>query len=245
MKKDKVIMKNIILNNDIEKTYNPKNGLTLLSMILNGGNIGGYIKDIINIYQESMNQEVLNSLEHRISKLEKSLYKNLRDSISSEDGLSLIHYAFVKTMFCHKKEQIEKFTDIIIAALAEKRLSNTDAEMLIDIVSNLNMVEAVYFKELFCRLRDHYKEYDAARYEMNFWELDKKFVRKFEEISILERLIAKGLLDKKVEKEDFTWGGLDKLNNYNVKYKYTYYGQLFINIVYDWPNINHNSSDTK
>lgn len=181
--------------------------------------------------------KLVNGINERVEGLEKSDVIDFRERGSSEDGEGLLKYSFIKAAKCHRKEQIEKMVDIIIAALAKKAINYNDAEVLIDIVCDLNDEEAVFLFQIYEEFKSVNSDESPLRqsgfinfaFEDPFFNVENDF--NIKSFSLYSRLIAKGLLEE-INQTRTIWDG-EKNIKHRV-FRFTYYGSLFLKIIYGY-----------
>lgn len=212
-------------NNDIKKLQKEcrKNSIMhLLSIAAAGGNFLAQIKEVVdknsNIQRELLVEEVVNRLNALELKVEE-----LENKIVTDEADELFNYSLIKAADCHKKEQIIKMADIIIAAVIERKISKDDAEVLLSIVSELNTAEAKAFLEIYETLK--YEGEITGELTFNIKELSKE-----KYVDLIDRLIAKGLMKKQMYTSDLMWEAKSPLRD--IRYQFTYYAILFIKIIY-------------
>ena len=212
-------------NNEIkklQKQYRKNSLMHFFSIALTGGNFLAQIKEIMdknaNIQRELLVEEVVRRLQALEFKVEK-----LENKILTDEADELFNYSLIKAAECHKKEQIIKMADIIIAAVIEKKILKDDAEVLLNIVSELNTSEAEAFLEIYETLK--YEREITVELTFNITELSKE-----KYVDLIDRLIAKGLMKKHMYTSDLMWDAKSPLSD--IRYQFTYYGVLFIKIIY-------------
>lgn len=223
-------MNSIELANDFQKEYNPHNFSDILRLACNGINLPGYVRDVFDIYTSRKQQELINNIVKRLNTLENR--DQYIDCFKLNEMNDLMHYAFIKSTLCHKIEQIKKMADIIIAALENDKISYSDAEVLINIVSEMNIVEAEAFLDIYDKLKDNSK-CDFEYFQKVEFKVDILSDDKYR--SIVDRLVGKGLLKKTIYRSDAFWDGGSSFDD--ERYAYMYYGLLFLKIIYN-ENIN-------
>lgn len=218
-------MKSIELVNHFPKEYNPQNFYDFLRLACNGTNLPGYVRDIFDIYTSRKQEELIKNIVERLNKLENR--DQIMDCFKSNEMNDLMHYAFIKSTLCHKIEQIKKMADIIIAALENDKISHDDAEVLINIVSEMNTAEAEAFFDIYNNIIKN--KVDDINFEKEEFSIDVFSNKKY--ISLIDNIVSKGLLKKIIYKSNAFWDGGSKLAD--ERYNYTYYGVLFLKIIYN------------
>lgn len=108
------------------------------------------------------------------------------------------------------------------AAIANK-IDYSDAEVLISIISEMNISEGLAFLNIYNNLKD------KGNITLDLEFEDTAFGNeKYQDLS--DRLISKGLIKKTIYKSQAFWDGGFPLNDY--KYKFTHYGILFIENIF-------------
>lgn len=218
-------MKSIELVNHFPKEYDSQNFYDILKLACNGTNLPGYVKDIFDIYTSRKQEELIKNIVERLNKLENR--DQIIDCFKSNEMNDLMHYAFIKSTLCHKIEQIKKMADIIIAALENDKISHSDAEVLINIVSEMNTIEAEAFLDIYNNLT---KKEKTKNTKFHNYEFNVEIFSDERYISIIDKLVSKGLLKKIIYKSNAFWDGGSPFSD--ERYIYTYYGLLFVNVVY-------------
>lgn len=190
---------------------------------------GGVYQFMSAIETENLSK-LVNDINYRVTKLEDSDRETFIRNGSSEDGESLLKYSFIKAGRCHKKEQIDKFVDIIMAALAKDVINNDDAEVLIDIVSDMNATEGRIFREIYDTIKQCYERMPVLPENVYLWEIERDASWAVEYGGLFDRFIAKGLLCEEIYSTSMTLKG--EMRDNKIRYKYTYYGRLFLIIIY-------------
>lgn len=200
----------------------------LMCAAANGANFIAQIKDLVdrnaNIQREFLVDEILNRLKELEIKVEE-----LETKILTDEAEELFNYSLIKAADCYKKEQITKMADVIIAALIQNKISKDDAEVLLSIISELNNSEAETFLEIYNNLKDKQNISLKLAFEI-------KTLSKAKYVDLIDRLIAKGLMKKQIYTTDLMWDANMPLKD--IKYQFTYFGVLFIKIIYK-QNINY------
>ena len=212
-------MKAIETGNEFPSNYNPREtGCKIVDLLKSGAQALPLLASFISYweYREAREREVMfKNLNERVEKLEEKQKAIFFDKGATDSGDALLNYGFIKASLCHKREQIIKIVDIIMAALAEGIISESDAEMLINIVSELNQVEAQTFMEIKDRHNEQWLNMSFRPVSMDIYrEYSEK--KKFQMKPVVERLISKGLL----------------IEDGNGMYSFTYYGWRLLEIVY-------------
>lgn len=140
-------MEKLQLENELYVNYTPEAAVEKAVDLLNavGQSIPGI--SLLVSYKNNRDFRMMANLLVELKKqvddfIEKEkVYERLR----TEEGEALLNYGLLKSQDCHRKEQVSKMVDIIMAALAKEVIDNKDAEVLIDIVSDLNIKEAEFF----------------------------------------------------------------------------------------------------
>lgn len=158
----------------------------------------------------------------RVQKLEE---KNeiLDEKLTSYETEKLLNYSMIKASNCHSKIQIKKMSDVIMSAAIANKIDYSDAEVLISIISEMNISEGLAFSNIYNNLKDKGNitldlEFDDAIFG------DEKYQ------DLSDRLISKGLIKKTIYKSQAFWDGGAPLSDY--KYKFTRYGILFIENIF-------------
>lgn len=188
-------MKNIPLNNDNQKNYRPEiEGKRLIDIIsyalsIAGGIPGALVYAGVSCYEKWNCEKLLSTIVEEIKLLKDTDREFFYKNANSDDGDSLLKYAFIKSAQCHRKEQIIKMVDIIIVSLVKKYITERDAEMLIDIVSSLNVEEATFLGEL----KKNHIEKCGGKNVLPV-RIDFREIKHGRNKALTLRLIAKGLL---------------------------------------------------
>lgn len=162
----------------------------------------------------------LNKLDERIKFLEQESRHKFMIELNSDNGKKLITYSLGKAKNCYVEEQFEKISEVITKALAEDLIHPNDAEVLIDIISDLNDAEAKALREIYA----HMKEINSDTNDICKWKYNKN-----DDFGIpqgfIHRLIGKGLLvESHINRDAFWANGLEAVDFF---YSYSYYGILF------------------
>ena len=201
-----------------QKEYREGSIGNIIKFALAGGNILGQIKEVIDLNANIQRESLIMEIVERVQSLEE---KNeiIDEKLSKYETEKLLNYSMVKASNCHSKIQINKMSDVIMSAAIENKIEHSDAEVLISIISEMNTSEGLAFSNIYNNLKD--KGNVALDLEFD----DTVFgSEKYRDLS--DRLISKGLIRKIIYKSQAFWDGGSPLNDY--KYKFTYYGLLFI-----------------
>ena len=208
---------------------------------------GGVYQFMSAIETENLSK-LVNDLNDRVTKLEENDRETFIRHGSAEDGESLLKYSFIKAARCHRKEQIDKFVDIIMAALDKEVIDNKEAEVLIDIVSDLNIEEALFFYRIYTeidsknKIVEEYSNGKGCKYKKGFGVPVMEDFAKNDDLfkdrsaALFNRLVGKGLLEQVSASEGGAnlSGALDTEPGYKGScYYLTHYGKLFVMIVYE------------
>lgn len=192
-------MEKLQLENEFDSNYSPgaafENVVDLLNAI--GQSIPGI--SLLVSYKNNRDFRMMANLLVELKKqidffIEKEkIYERLR----TEEGEELLNYGLLKSQACHRKEQVSKMVDIIMAALTKEVIDNKDAEVLIDIVSDLNIKEAEFFLTIYNRIDHMNKEFPARISSGNGWKLEIENGYNFTQQAdgLFRRLEGKGLLE--------------------------------------------------
>lgn len=201
-----------------QKEYRRKSIGNIINIALNGGNIFGQIKDAINVNANMQKENLIIDIAQKLQKLEQKS-DILEKKLIEYESEQLLNYSMIKASNCHSEIQISKMSDVIISAIIENKINCFDAEVLISIISEMNVTEGMAFSNIYNNL----KEKEKITLDLEFD--DTVFGNeKYQDLS--DRLISKGLIRKIIYKSQAFWDGGSPLNDY--KYKFTYYGLLFI-----------------
>lgn len=224
-------MEKMQLENEFYGNYTPKEalekGVDLLNAIGQGVPCISLLVSYKNNRDFRMMSNLLVELKKQVDGLseKEKIYERLR----TEEGEALLNYGLLKSQACHRKEQIDKMVDIIIAALAKDTINSNDAEVLIDIVSSMNCAEGKFFRKVFDLLCEQTKDCPVKKGKISLWEINKDSLNLKEYEGMFDRFIAKGLFSETVVVPDKS---IKRMFDTEIKCKYTNYGKLFLIVIY-------------
>ena len=227
-------MEKLQLENELYVNYTPEAAVEKAVDLLNavGQSIPGI--SLLVSYKNNRDFRMMANLLVELKKqvddfIEKEkVYERLR----TEEGEALLNYGLLKSQDCHRKEQVSKMVDIIMAALAKEVIDNKDAEVLIDIVSDLNIKEAEFFLNIYNCIDRMNKEFPARMSSDYCWKIEggidyNNFIQQAD--GLIRRLEGKGLLESFDEYEGLnTFGPPSKKRVCNL----TYSGICFVRVIY-------------
>ena len=228
-------MKNIILANDIPKEYNPKNFGELAKIIMSEVPLGGAVTQLVSSIEQRNQTILLEELQSRLLKVEEKLRDLFASNIVKEE--EFFYYSLVKSKSCYNKKQLEKLAEIIIASLTGNEISVSEAEIMIDIVSESNTSERRLFYWIYQTYLNQVEK-DERIEKLDIWELKKESIIQTyveENINIeglLSRLVSKGLLNEVRRESDAFWRKGGEISLDLISYSYTHYGRLWLKIIY-------------
>ncbi len=183
--------------------------------------------------------KLVNDIKERVERLETDAEANFMERGRSEYGEGLLKYSFIKAARCHRKEQIDKMVDIVISALGENKISESEAEVLIDIVGSLNVEEGEFLSEIYREFCTRNENAVLPKYLGPEWTFSDPFVSPYnaynkKAFSLYNRLIGKGLLEElNVGASSWKYVGTEFESDTVKEYRFTHYGQLYIKIIYN------------
>ena len=206
-----------------QKEYRRESIGNIIKLALAGGNILGQIKEVIDINASIQRESLIMEIAKRVEKLEE---KNeiLDEKLTSYETEMLLNYSMIKASNCHSKIQIKKMSDVIMSAAIANKIDYSDAEVLISIISEMNISEGLAFLNIYNNLKD------KGNITLDLEFEDTAFGNEeYQDLS--DRLISKGLIKKTIYKSQAFWDGGSPLTDY--KYKFTHYGILFIENIFE------------
>lgn len=230
-------MKEIPLNNDFDSDCTVRERIERMVDLMNAAGQGVPLLGILVNYENNREirrmLELLLELNKRVDDLNEK--EKFYVKAATKDGEILLNYGLLKSGVCHRDEQIKTMADIIIATLGKNKISESDAEVLIDIVSGLNNTEFKFFYEVYNVLHERYKDHPIKLSNVYSWEIKKDSLVPEEYGGMFDRFIAKGLFSEEVVTPDKS---INKMFDTERKCKYTYYGRLFLIVIYGFTEIN-------
>ena len=153
---------------------------------------------------------------------------------ASERGEVFLKYSFQRAARFNRKEQIEEIVAIIITCFTSNIIDEDDAEILVDIVSDLSFREEMFYCGLYEKLielewasEEDRDPRESWRFDDPFFEVENRLDTQ-EQDPIYNRLIAKGLLTK-LDTTSFFRNESDPLHK---AYEFTKFGKLLAKILY-------------
>ena len=192
------------------------------------------------IYQVLAKQEMKNflyfveKLQEKVESLEENLRRLAFECGKSERGGAFYKYSFQRVGKTSRKEQIEQIISIIITCFTSNIITEDDAEILVDIVSDLSVREERFLCELYEKLIEIDWACEEERDSRETWKFDDPFFRSEnrlepqEQEPIFNRLIAKGLLVN-LNTTTFFASEQDPLLK---SYEFTKLGKLLVKVIY-------------
>ena len=226
-------LQNLPLSNDLTKEYNADNFWGVLKIASACSLPTSIMAQIISVREQRMQSKLINELVQRIEKLELDVGALCKKNINEDEAKDLIYFSLVKASRCHKEEQITKMSYVIAEALQHRGLDYSDAEMLVDIVADLNVNESMTFQNIITLFKNsNMKVIMENGKEWSFTETELREQKCCNNLldGMLERLVGKGVLVKRTAHVKMTWGG--DVAESNDEYSFSHYGKLLVELVY-------------
>lgn len=177
---------------------------------------------MIDSYEHKQQSILIRELVERISVLEEKVKELMLKRFDEEQMQELTAYALIKSKDCYQKAQLIRIADVLMQVANEDKSDSHDADVLIDIISNLNAKEASFFRWVtetdvkgnrgFGRDYRRLKQYGYNKDDVVGWACETEFQNQAS--SLLNIMVGKGLLEKHYELKPHldlsftTWGNL-------------------------------------
>jgi len=216
-------------SNDNYKEYKPEVFGDIMKMVFSVSPYGGCVNQAISIIEQKNTLKLLEEIKLRIDRLEECTKNTFVKNLYIKENF--FYYALIKSKSCHYENQIERLAELVVNAMAEEVINIDDAEILIDIISEINTSEI----ELFKWISDSwYKSFVVENTkEIETWEIEKEIVLKqfANGDGLLYRLVSKGLLKEFIRSSGAFWIKQGTVNPDKIYYSFTYYGKLWVKII--------------
>lgn len=226
-------LQNLPLNNDLPKDYNADNFWDIFKIASACSLPASIITQVISVREQRMQSKLISELVHKVESLEKEVRSLCKKNINDDEAKELIHFSWVKASKCHKEEQVTKMSTVIVEALQQRVLGYADAEMLVDIVADLNVNESITFQNIIALFKkSNINVVGKNGKEWSFTETELREQKCCNNLldGMLERLVGKGVLVKRTAYVKMTWGG--DIAESNSEYSFSHYGKLLVELVY-------------
>lgn len=207
-----------VLENDFQKEYNPSEFYKFLTILFGVGvdlvtqNIAGVIKDIIDYDNNKKVENFIKDLYKRIDALEDNVKKLSLEKMATKDGQRLLHFSMVRISRCFSDEQINKIVSTIEYYLKLNIITEQEAEIIIDLLTEFNSAELELVQELSNTFLENVNIDDVDIYntDIEFSKLPNFKDKQSQITFIRHRLEGKGLLV--TEPRTFPAEGTDNVN---------------------------------
>jgi len=137
-------LKNLDFSNDNYKEYKPEVFGDIMKMVFSVSPYGGCVNQAISIIEQKNTLKLLEEIKLRIDRLEECTKNTFVKNLYIKENF--FYYALIKSKSCHYENQKERLAELVVNAMAEEVINIDDAEILIDIISEINTSEIELFK---------------------------------------------------------------------------------------------------
>lgn len=207
-----------VLENDFQKEYNPSEFYKFLMILFGVGvdlvsqNIAGIIKDVIDYDNNKKVENFIKDLYQRIDALEDNVKKLSLKKMVDKDGQRLLRFSIVRLSRCFSDEQINKIVSTIEYYLKSNIITEQEAEIIIDLLTEFNSAELELVQELSNTFLENVNidDVDVYNTDIEFSKLPNFKDKQSQITFIRHRLEGKGLLV--TEPRTFPVEGTDNVN---------------------------------